>query len=123
MKPKILSIGNCAFDHAWLSRLVREKFRADVVAAHSHKQAFEALRGDTFAVVLVNRKLYADHADGIDLIRQIKSDTQLASTPVILLSNYRESQQQAVAAGAEPGFGKEDLYRPETWDKLRAFLD
>jgi CheY-like chemotaxis protein len=122
MNRKILAVGNCTFDHVSLTRLLREKIRAEVVAVHSHKQAVDALRDDQFAVVLVNRKLHADHSDGIDLIRQIKSDSQLAATPVILLSNYRESQQQAVEAGAEPGFGKDDLYRPEVWERLRAFL-
>jgi CheY-like chemotaxis protein len=123
MSRKILTVGHCAIDQASLCRVLRERLHVEVVAAHSDQQAVDALRKDKFAVVLVNRKFHADQGDGIDLIRQIKSDTALAGTPVMLLSNHREYQELAVAAGAEPGFGKADLHRPEISEKLRGFLD
>jgi hypothetical protein len=40
----------------------------------------------------------------------------------MLVSNYPEYQQQAIAAGCEPGFGKAELSAPATLDKLARFL-
>ena len=80
------------------------------------------LRGDEYDLVLVNRKLAADSSDGVDLLKRVKSDPQLADRPVMLLSNFPEAQEAAVKAGAEPGFGKAQLDRPETVEKLARFL-
>ena len=52
-----------------------------------------------------------------------KSDAELGSVPMMLVSNYPEAQQQAVASGALPGFGKNALGRPETMTALRAALE
>ncbi len=41
----------------------------------------------------------------------------------MLLSNFPQYQEAAVAAGAEPGFGKAELDRPETLERLRRFLE
>jgi hypothetical protein len=40
----------------------------------------------------------------------------------MLVTNYPEHQQEAVAAGAEPGFGKAELGQLATRDKLSRFL-
>ncbi len=72
---------------------------------------------------MVNRKLDIDYTDGLEIIRQIKADPQLAAVPCMLVTNYAEHQQAAVAAGAEPGFGKLELGSPETRAKLARFLE
>ncbi len=81
------------------------------------------LREDHFGLVLVNRKLAVDSSEGVALIERMKADPQLANMPVMLLSNYPEAQRAAVAAGAEPGFGKAELAGPQTFEKLARFLD
>jgi hypothetical protein len=40
----------------------------------------------------------------------------------MLITNYAEFQQQAVAAGAILGFGKLELHAPDTLDRLRSVL-
>ena len=42
--------------------------------------------------------------------------------PVMLVSNYEDSQRQAVLAGAAPGFGKSALGQSQMIDRLRQFL-
>ena len=42
--------------------------------------------------------------------------------PVMLVSNYPQYQQQAVDAGAVPGFGKAELRSPTTLARLAEFL-
>ena len=46
-----------------------------------------SLRAGEFDLVLVNRVLDADGSSGLDLIRAIKADPDLANVPVMLVSN------------------------------------
>lgn len=118
----VLGVGNCSFDQGTVEGLISANFDARVVAAATLDEALVILRRDRFDLVLVNRKLLADASEGLELIERIKADPQLADLAVMLLSNYPEAQAAAVAAGAEPGFGKAELDRPETVEKLARFL-
>ena len=40
----------------------------------------------------------------------------------MLVSNLEDAQAQAVAAGAQPGFGKAALQKPRTIELLREYL-
>lgn len=122
MPKRVLNVGNCSFDHGNIERLIRANFDAQVVASSLPDEALDALRSGSFDLVLINRILLADSSEGVRLIEQMKSDRQVADTPVMLLSNYSEAQREAIAAGAEPGFGKAELDRPQTVAKLARFL-
>jgi two-component system chemotaxis response regulator CheY len=74
-------------------------------------------------LILVNCTIPGEPSSGIEWIRQLKADDQTAGTPMMLVSNYPDAQQQAVAAGAAPGFGKAELGAGQTIEKLRPFLD
>ncbi|MEQ8785157.1 MAG: response regulator [Pirellulaceae bacterium] len=119
---RVLDVGNCGLDHGNISSLIGRHFTADIFSADSADQALALLRKQAFDLVLVNRKLDRDYSDGLDIIRQIKADEALAATPVMLLSNYAQYQDEAIEAGAEPGFGKSQLHQPETVETLRRFL-
>ena len=119
---KILGVGNCSYDHGTIEELVSANFDATMVAASLQDEALEMLRADRFDLVLVNRKLLADSSRGVELIERMKADPRLDDVPVMLLSNYPEAQRDAAAAGAGPGFGKAELDRPETVEKLARFL-
>jgi CheY-like chemotaxis protein len=108
-KPRILSVGQCSFDHGLITRHLRMIYEADVVGADSVGQALVTLRAGNFDLVLVNRIFDGDGTPGVDLIRALKADHELAGIPVMLVSNYEEAQAEAVSAGALPGFGKIDL--------------
>ena len=122
MPKRVLDVGNCVPDHAAIRRLVEGNFDAEVVQAHDADDALAALAADCFDLVLVNRKLDRDYSDGIEVIRQIKAEPRTAAVPVMLITNYADHQNLAVAAGAERGFGKLQFDHPETVDRLRAFL-
>ena len=122
MTKQVLDVGQCGADHATLRALIEGRFDAKVVQAHGAGETVAALRDGHFDLVLVNRKLDRDASDGVDIIRQIKADTELAAVPIMLVSNYAEHQEVAVGAGAEPGFGKAELDKAETQAKLRAVL-
>ncbi len=122
MKKHVLDVGQCQMDHGALRRLIEGKFAAEVAQAHSAEQALAQLRSRQFDLVLVNRKLDADDSDGLEIIKQIKADPELSGVNVMLVTNYSEHQEQAVAVGAVPGFGKSELTAPATLERLKPFL-
>jgi CheY-like chemotaxis protein len=81
------------------------------------------LRERQVDLVTVNRKLDCDYSDGVEVIRQIKADPELAAAPVMLITNYPEHQEAAIAIGAIRGFGKLELGKPETLQRLQPILE
>lgn len=120
--PRILSVGQCSFDSGQIGRFLAKEFHAEVETADRATEAITRLRTSRFDLVLVNRIGDRDGAPGLDLITAMKADPQLASVPVMLVSNLRDSQQEASAAGAEPGFGKADLNSSRAVDVVGAIL-
>jgi CheY-like chemotaxis protein len=118
----VLDVGNCVPDHAAICRLVTSHFQAQVLQAHLPADTLETLRRQPVDLVLINRKLDQDYSDGMEILKQIKADAQLRQVPVMLVTNYADHQALAVAAGAEPGFGKLALDTPDTLEKLSRFL-
>lgn len=102
--------------------MVAEEFQAETIQTHHLDDTLARLKNEPFDLVLVNRKLDADYSDGLAVVRAIKTDASLATTPVMLVSNFPDAQAAAVSAGAEPGFGKAELSLPATREKLVPFL-
>ena len=122
MVKRILDVGNCGADFAAMQRFMIGRFDCEVVQAHAAGDALAELKGGTYDLVLVNRKLDRDYSDGIEVIREIKADDDVAATPVMLITNHDEYQDAAETAGALRGFGKLQFDQPETLEKLQAVL-
>ncbi|GAC1475492.1 MAG: response regulator [Isosphaeraceae bacterium] len=120
--PKVLSVGQCGFDHGTIVRQLGKAFGAEVVGAGTFSEAVHVLRSAPFDLILVNRISDEDGSSGIDLIRTLKSDPSLKSLAVMLVSNYAEAQQEAESLGALPGFGKGEINTPETRERLQKVL-
>lgn len=120
--PRVLSVGQCGFDHGMIARQLLRGFGAEVVGAKTFPDAVAALRGGRFDLVLVNRVSDRDGSEGVDLIRTLKSDPALAAVPVMLVSNYPDAQQEAEALGALPGFGKAEIASAKATERLREIL-
>lgn len=119
---RVLDIGNCGPDHAAIRETIERHFDAVVDQADRFDDARSALESTDYALVLVNRKLDCDYSDGADVIRRIKSEASWASLPVMMVTNFPEHQQAAVALGAVQGFGKLALDDRATLDLLGAYL-
>lgn len=119
---RVLSVGQCAADHAAISRTLEGLFQAEVESVDRTPEALDRLRRETFDLVLVNRVLDADGSAGLELIREVKADEALRKVPIMLVSNYEDAQREAAAAGAAPGFGKAALGQPATTARLKTFL-
>lgn len=117
MSKRILDVGNCRPDHASVRALL-ESMGFSVEQSHTTEEALARLKSEAFDLVLVNRKLDHDYSDGTELVAQMKSDPGLAGVPVMLISNYADAQQEAVALGAAYGFGKLELARQGTQERI-----
>jgi two-component system chemotaxis response regulator CheY len=122
MAKRVLDIGNCVPDHASIRGMLEKTFQAEVVQADALDDALAALRSRPFDLILVNRKLDIDYSDGMDIVRHLKADAKFASLPCMLITNYPDQQDSAVAAGAEYGFGKKEIYAEQTKARLAKFL-
>lgn len=122
MPKRVLSVGQCAADQWSIARFLQSRFEVSVERADTEADALDSLRRQSYDLVLVNRRLDADDADGVAIIRRIKSDADLRDVPMMLVSNYPDAQQRAVAAGAEPGFGKAQYDDPTVVERLAGRL-
>jgi CheY-like chemotaxis protein len=119
---RVLSVGQCAIDHAAIGSLLRRQFDAEVVRADSLDEALAVLRDDHFHLVLANRVF--DHGgSGFELISSMKSDESLKLVPVMLVSDLPTAQRRAEELGALPGFGKSRLDGPDIRGRIAAALD
>jgi len=119
---KVLSVGQCSADHSSIAYMMKRHFDAEVVAAHSFEDAEYRLRRGGINLVLVNRVFNNNGASGVDFIAEIKGNADLPQVPVMLVSNYPDAQEQAVALGALPGFGKAAIGEADTIERLRDVL-
>jgi len=117
----ILDVGQCNPDHNALKKLAAEA-GAEVERIKLPAQAVERLREKKFDLVFVNRKIDADYTDGLELVKAMQADKELKKIPIMLISNYTEAQEEAVKEGAVLGFGKAELKKPETLEKVKTVL-
>lgn len=123
MTKYVLDVGNCPPDHAAIRRMIETNFDAKVLQAHHLQDTLATLEQKEIALVLVNRKLDQDYSDGMKIVEKITGSPELSAIPVMLVTNYEEHQQQAMAKGAVRGFGKLSLGDPSTLENLKQALE
>ena len=121
-KPEVLCVGHCSFDSGNLANVLTQRFGAEVKAASTANEAFDSVRNDQFDLVLVNRVFDADGDSGLEFVKRLQAHEETRNTPVMLVSNYPEAQEAAVALGARLGFGKQALGAPEMLEPIKAAL-
>ncbi len=119
---RVLDVGNCDPDHAAIRGLLTRAFAVEVDRVMFVAEALAAAARQPYALVLVNRLIFADGSDGLELVKALRADPRHRQTPVMMVSNHADAQARAVAAGASPGFGKAALGDPQTVARLAAFL-
>ncbi|MGI9427357.1 MAG: response regulator [Bythopirellula sp.] len=122
MPKRVLDVGNCGPDLAAITSFLTSNFECLVEQAHGPEDTLAKLRAGSYDLVTINRKLDRDYSDGVEILKAIKSDNELSSVPVMLVTNLPEHQDLAVSHGALRGFGKLEYELPETREKLQAVL-
>ena len=112
-------VGHCGADSYSISNAVRRAVPGAAVVSADEPGALDR-QIKNGAVLLVNRVLDGGfHTDsGVELIESLAS--RQPKPRMLLVSNYADAQQAAVAAGALPGFGKSELGSARTSDQLRS---
>ncbi|MEX2216016.1 MAG: hypothetical protein WD768_18030 [Phycisphaeraceae bacterium] len=120
-QPTIAIVGHCGADAYSLSHLARRVAPQANIVVISDEASLAAHR-HARALWFVNRVLDGAFApgSGIDLIRR---HAGTGKATMALISNYADAQQQAVVAGAVPGFGKSEIGSPRAVELLRSFID
>jgi two-component system chemotaxis response regulator CheY len=121
-QPRILNVGQCAYDQNSIARQLGRVFQARVTAADTFDEALTELRAGAYDLVLVNRVTDSDGSPGLELIRSLKADPVLAKVPVMLVSDQAQAQAEATSLGALRGFGKSQLRDAATLDALKSAL-
>ncbi len=119
---RVLNVGQCNFDNAAITQMLKSNFEVEIEVAATHADAVRMASESAFDLVLLNRIYDATGAEGIKTLQTLKSEESTRITPVMLVSNFQDAQEVAVANGAEMGFGKSALKDPLTLDRLRHFL-
>ena len=123
MKKQVLNVGQCGPDHYAIYSFLTRHFECEIDQADAADDALAKLKAGRFDLVLVNRKLDIDYSDGVEVIRALKADPATAEVPVMLVTNYAEHQEAAIAIGALRGFGKLEFGKPETRERLGIVLE
>jgi len=122
MSKKVVLVGHCGADSSYL-RLAVKSARPDVqiVTAESDKELKNAIM-DGADLVLFNRVVdYGfDTEEGVELIRAYQK--AFPSMKSMVVSNYDTAQNEAVQAGALPGFGKREIGTPRVKQLLQQVL-
>jgi two-component system, chemotaxis family, chemotaxis protein CheY len=123
MSKKVLLVGHCGADSSYMRIAVKKALGdAEILMADDSRELNDALTTKQVDLILFNRQLdYGFDSDqGVDVIRSVRLSHPNAKT--MLVSNYPEAQQEALAAGALPGFGKRELGTPRVTELLRNAL-
>jgi len=119
---RLLDVGNCNPDHSMIRQMLTENFDVTIDRVMFVKDALEKMRANRYDLVLFNRLVFDDSSEGIELLRMAKAKPDLAGTPMMMISNFAESQAASVSAGGVPGFGKASVQSPTTLDLLSKYL-
>jgi DNA-binding NtrC family response regulator len=120
MATLVLSVGQCGFDNSRLSRLLHDSLNATMDTAYSADDARRKMGEKKYDIVLINRIFDGDGSSGIEFIGELKQEAD--APPLMLISDYPEAQQAALANGAVPGFGKSSLSSPDASILLKRAL-
>ena len=122
MPKRVLNVGQCVPDHGSITRFLQSTFHVDIDKVDTAADTLDHLKKHPYDLVLINRKLDIDYSDGTEILRLIKADPALASVPVMIVTNYKEHQENAVTLGAVYGFGKDELGSSDAIARLEPYL-
>ena len=123
MTKKVALVGHCGPDGSYLRSAVTGSVRGTSVLMIDEAARLEKALSDGVDLILMNRQLDwgFDTEEGVELIRQLR--TKHPNVKFMLISNYPEAQQDAIAVGALPGFGKREIGTARVTELLKSALE
>ena len=106
MSQCIVLVGHCGIDGPRLEKELSAALSdVDVRRVNSERDLKQCCE-DGADLLLVNREPVGFDREGLDLVRELCGGE--SNVKVMLVSDYADAQNDAVAAGALPGFGKSE---------------
>ena len=121
MSQKIALVGHCGPDSYMLRSAVKYAVKDSEVLMITDDNVLTAeLAQQSLSLLLVNRVLDGSFEidGGIELIRRLH--ITYPDLPIMLVSNFADSQREAEAVGARPGFGKSEIGTAKMREALAA---
>lgn len=117
---QIALVGHCGPDAFALQSSVMGFVPGAVMHRLNSMDELSAKMGE-LSLLIVNRVLDGQFGSdsGIDLIRNLSE----GSPPAMLISNFPESLEESLAAGAVMGYGKKKMRSPEAETALKSALN
>lgn len=115
-------VGHCSPDSSHLTMAVTGAVPGVKVIRVTDDAGTEKLLADGVDLLLINRAMEHGYSEaiGTDYLRLLKQ--KAPNVKMMLITNYPDVQEQAVALGALPGFGKNSVMSAETKQKLQDAL-
>ena len=120
MPKRILVVGHCDVDGPRLVKEVSAQCRGAEVLRVNSDGALRKQCEQGADLLLVNREPVGFNGMGVDIVKTVRAEHP--DQKVMLVSDRPEAQEEAVAAGALPGFGKGDLGSPKFSQTLEKAL-
>lgn len=122
MPKKVALVGHCGADSAYLRIAVSGAAKDVSVLTAQDESSLNKYISDGVDLVLLNRQLDYGFSteEGVELIRDLR--LKHPHLKLMLVTNYDNVQQQAIQAGALPGFGKRELGSAKVKELLRNAL-
>ncbi|CAN5467069.1 hypothetical protein BH09PLA1_BH09PLA1_37830 [soil metagenome] len=122
MSKKVALVGHCGPDASYLRSAVSSSLRGTTILMIDESDRLEKAMSDGVDLILMNRQLDwgFETEEGVELIRQLRATHP--HVKLMLISNYPEAQQEAIAAGALPGFGKREIGTSRVTELLKSAL-
>ncbi|MDR4503556.1 MAG: hypothetical protein MRK01_02040 [Candidatus Scalindua sp.] len=118
---EVLIVGHCDKDHPQITSLIENNFSAKVTRAKLIEEAKSFLEKQRYDLVIINRIGAFDGHSGLELIKEIKKEGN-DSTPLMMVTNYKEQMDLAIENGAVMGYGKDKLHDNSTITLLGRYL-
>lgn len=122
MSRKVLDVGQCDADHFRISEMLNRDFDVEIQRAHTMDEAIKAALDTPFDLILINRIIDLDGSPGIAILHDLKNRPSTAETPVMIVSDFANAQDESVSAGGKRGFGKSELASATTTASLAEIL-
>ncbi len=115
-------VGHCGADSWSIANAVKRAAPGAAIVSADDESTLAPL-ARSGAVLLINRVLDGgfDTDSGVELIEALARQQPVPK--MLLISNYADAQEAAVAAGALPGFGKSELGSAKTTALLRSLAE
>jgi Response regulator containing a CheY-like receiver domain and an HD-GYP domain len=119
-KPKILYVE----DHLESALLVRTllKNRCEVFITETYEETIDFLKDNAVDLILLDINL-PGKKDGVDLVKDLKSDDRYRNLPVVALTAYALAgdRERLLEAGCDEYISK-PMTKKELFDKLKKFI-